>query len=190
MSTFGVDKARTQIVRALVATVALTAVCMIAPTPARGANTSPGMNSAFASTGGVPLTPGGPKLAVTLTSGKSKRVLVVDVTMRTFSPSLTSDPNFVLSVNGIVGIMEPQASSPPGTGSGYDDVCHAPPGFTGTDCLLTARSWLDLDAAEASLPGTFIRKPLVVELFADDCLPMCGLGTATNITLSVEMVKK
>jgi len=124
-------------------------------------STSPGKHSVHASSNNLTL-PGfqttailAPLLTGTSAKGLPKRVLRVDG----FLSSIDEGENAYIKprCNGVD--FEPTDDVGNGSASGVN----CPVGATLT-CSASGSWWLDLDAAEAAHPGTFIGKPLVIEL--------------------------
>ena len=153
----------------------------LAATSASADTISPGKESAFASSADVsPLPnsdPANPLLSVTIEKGKRRRVLVIEATVEDRSSALIL-LRIGPSVNG-VGVQGPNAS------------VNCDPANGVTVCTASGVWWLDLDAAEAASPGTFVGQPLVVKLVGGDAITADGPGPGPyGASLVVRMVKK
>ncbi|HXX57161.1 MAG TPA: hypothetical protein VEI96_04115 [Thermodesulfovibrionales bacterium] len=149
-------------------------------------DTSPGMNSVFASRPGVtiPNCRGGEGtlLTATIKEGNAGSVLAVEVMMlfeKQIAPvtgpaRITARP----SVNGM--FMEPSREL---THFSLSQQCPADITF----CTISGIFWLDLDVAETIQPGKFIGKPLAVKLVGCDG---SGGGAITHVTVKAQTVKK
>lgn len=165
----------------LISVIAACLVVGLAASTASGDTISPGRESAFASSADVsPLPnpdPSNPLLSVTIEKGKRRRVLVIEATVEDRSAAsilLRIGP----SVNGL-GVQGPSAS----------ENCDPATGVT--VCTATGVWWLDLDAAEAASPGTYINQPLIVKLVGGDVITADGPGPGPyGASLVVRMVKK
>jgi hypothetical protein len=117
--------------------------------PGFAASTSPGKNSAFESGTINPLGSGLPTLlTATIAKGKKKKVLAIEASLVTSSGAVGT-LELAAEVNGVA----PEGQS-------VNQACTA-----GTQhCTLVGTWWLDLDAAEAANPGTFLKQPLDVTL--------------------------
>jgi hypothetical protein len=151
-------------------------------------NTSPGDHSVFVSEADIPLkicgkTP--PILTATINSGKSNHVLMVQVMilLEAVFPPVTGTPLISArpSVNGVY--MEPHGN-PGKYGTTYFSVYQSCPAA----CSITGMFWLDLDAAEAANKGTFLGKPLEINLEADSCNG--GGGVLTHVTMMGQLLEK
>jgi hypothetical protein len=142
--------------------------------PAFGASASPGANSAYASLdpAGVELalcaaTPP-PLLTASIKKGKKKNVLVIEA-MLTSTPMPPDAINGVLTTNmrpTVNGVdVEPGKVSTSMSSLRCGFPVDLSPHGIGNTCTHTTLWWLDLDAAQLASPGSFIGKPLNVELF-------------------------
>jgi hypothetical protein len=140
------------------------------------ADTSPGRSAVFASATGVPLLPVVTELlSATIAQGKRKRILTIDAMLVADDPGI---PAFQVLVNGV----PPE----PSDGSNAYFVAECP--TSGFGCLASATFWLDLDAADATAPGTFIRQPIVVTIHGGDD-GGGGLGLV-DVSLRARLEKK
>jgi hypothetical protein len=141
-------------------------------------STSPGKSSVYAQENFVGLSDAGflQELGATISKGKPKRVLAVEVSVQ-FDGQHFADilPSMTVVVNG-VGMIG-------GDGGVVTEECAA-----GRQCVLVGTWWLDLDVAEAANPGLFNKVPLDVGVLMKDDNGL-GLG-AGGITLTARMEKK
>ncbi len=115
----------------------------------------------------VPLPAGTTKLVkATIDKGIAHHILVVEATIQQLGIVPPGDMMTMFpDVNGLG--MQPDPSSP--SAAQVYKMCFNPyfqPDGSGDYpvCLFSATWWLDLDAAEATHPGTLIGKPLLVTL--------------------------
>ena len=152
---------------------------MVGSVIAGDTTTSPGRNSVHVSTIAVALPAGVETvmLAGTIVRGKHGQVLTVDASVGSVAPGEAG--SFRPRVNGVAF----ETTDDFGTGSSASIIC-ASPGVYG--CTGTGHWWIDLDAAEAAHPGTFIGKPLSIELVGG------GLGGPIGVSanMSARLEKK
>jgi len=158
----------------------LGALCALA-VPARAQTEThilPGKDSAFASTTDqtvLPIFGPTPQLTTTIARGKRKRALKIDA-MLTIRDLGAFIPGVSPSVNGFGDIIHPFARA--------IDTCQ---GITA--CSASGSWYVDLDEAEALHPGSFIGKPLQVDLIVGEIAG--GPDTVPwDASLTVLMVKK
>jgi hypothetical protein len=101
------------------------------------------------------------------------RMLVVHGAVSVFR-LLTSKQVLVTALVNGVQLMNP--------GEAYLNQCRDDVGT----CLVSGVFHLDLDAAEAARPGTFIGKPLVVELRVDTSVDGCTIQGAMTISMEAD----
>jgi hypothetical protein len=132
-----------------------------------------GRNSAFAEVYIFDLAPPGgpPAVELTIPRGRAKRMLLADATMvsNEFGPTTISVGPLV---NGI-----PMHSADAA-------VANCSTGEFG--CTASGHWWMDLDAAEAANPGSFIGQPLVLRFYAAE---ETGTGAA-GLSVRAWMQKK
>ncbi len=143
-----------------IALVVAVAVFAGATSVANAASTSPGKNGVYASTAAAVIgDPPATVLTATISKGKKKRVLEVDLSAAvTASPVGAGTLTVAPLVNGLA-ILEPVDG---GSTVAAGTQCGNPP----EGCSLSFQYWLDLDAAEAANPGMFIKQPLVIDVQA------------------------
>ncbi len=108
-------------------------------------------------------------LVGTLAKGRAKTVLRVDFTVLGDSPSGNQTES--LTINGHI----------------VPDGVYYPNWFTQGEYGITRTYWLDLDAAEAAYPGSYVNQPLVISLASN--WPLSPNDTYT-VSFSVQLVKK
>ena len=96
----------------------------------------------------VSASPAAALLSASLGRGRRKAAVAVDAVLTDQAAAATSRPGVIVTLNGVKMAMRPGAHG--GAGS-VESAFH-----------------LDLDAAEAQCPGTFIGRPLRLELFGFD----------------------
>lgn len=150
--------------------------------------TSPGKNSAFASSTGVPLNFFDSKLTATIEKGKRRTVLAIEASYTDGAyfptPAAMRVLGLLVRVNGVTAQPNPSANYQ------YYEEC----GFYDTDtvaCAVTGTFWFDIDAAELANPGAFVGQPLVVDLIAGDLAGGTLVGiTPMDAALSVRVQRK
>jgi len=169
-------------VKSIVCLAGVLGLLGLAPDTGAQNTTSPGKNAVFASNQVTFDLCCGFQLGATIEKGKSKRVLKVEAT---YGTGLVAGPNacaapwrneIFASVNGV--------AMNGSIGFGNGPLCPGP------ECFNTGVFWLDLDAAEAAHPGTFIKRPLDIQIYGDDLAIPFGCILQHGITLAAEMVKK
>jgi hypothetical protein len=141
--------------------------------------TSPGKENFHASTSAVAVPSGseGVLLSGVITSGRKGRTLIVEAFVGSVAPG--EDGAFRPRVNGV--FLEPTDSF--GNGNAMTVYC---PGTATFGCTGGAHWWLDLDAAEAAHPGTFVNQPLNIDLLGIGTTP---LGVVANLSARLEKKK-
>lgn len=135
--------------RLAAATVGVAFALGVGTLPGFAASTSPGKNSAFESGTINPLGSGFPTLlTATIAKGKKKKVLAIEASLASGSGAL-GVLELSVEVNG-VAVEGPIVNQSCAVG-----VQH---------CTVVGTWWLDVDAAEAASPGTFVKQPLAVTL--------------------------
>ena len=135
--------------RLAAATVGVAFALGVGTLPGFAASTSPGKNSAFESGTISPLGSGFPTLlTATIAKGKKKKVLAIEASLASGSGAL-GVLELSVEVNGVA------VEGPIVNQSCAVSVQH---------CTVVGTWWLDVDAAEAASPGTFVKQPLVVTL--------------------------
>jgi hypothetical protein len=146
----------------------LTIVLLLGTHAARAADLSTGRTKAFAH-GGPVLTSAVPIVSATISRGKARSVLTIDATV---VPSGVEEMAVVILVNGILrpGFLMGQRCD------------------LAVNCSAGGSFWVDLDEAEAAVPGTVYNQPVVVDVIAWDYEnPVSSPGTAgASLTLHME----
>jgi hypothetical protein len=159
-----------------VATVAAAAVCS---TTVWSAGPKLPANAVFGAASAVVLNDGNNPPVVALSGvikkGQKKRVVAVEAAMQ-MDVSVPSLPSLSVQVNGVAA-----------NGPTVTIDCK----FTNTNrCPLAGSWWLDLDQAEAAHPGTFIGKPLTIQLLAGNDTVAPPTNPSANVTMTARLVKK
>jgi len=159
-----------------VATLVAAAACS---TTAWSAGPSLPANAVFRAASGVVLNDGNNPPVVALSGvikkGQKKRVVAVEAAMQV-STSVPSLPSLSIQVNGVAA-----------NGPTVTIDCK----FTNTNrCPLVGSWWLDLDQAEAAHPGTFIGKPLTIQLLAGNDTVAPPTNPSADVTMTALLVKK
>ena len=141
--------------------------------------TSPGKENFHASTSAVAVPSGseGVLLSGVITSGRKGRTLIVEAFVGSLAPG--EDGAFRPRVNGF--FLEPTDSF--GNGNAMTVYC---PSTATYGCTGGAHWWMDLDAAEAAHPGTFLNKPLNIDLLG---VGTTSLGVVANLSARLEKKK-
>jgi hypothetical protein len=165
--------------RSRLALWSLPTLLAFAAAPAPAQVTAGGKHAAFAAVTGITLNDGntgvGTLLQVVLPKGRKKSVLAIEAAMQV-DVSQESLPSLEVKVNGMSA-----------NGPAVSVDCK----FVGVErCPLAGSWWLDLDAAEAASPGTFVKKPLTVELLGGSNTVAPPTTPQADVTLSVSMLKK
>lgn len=122
----------------------------------------------------LPLLNPTPLVIGTIAKGKKGYLLAVEAMMNLFQQAIVADIR--PRVNGV--LLEPLEAT-------ID--CK----FTSAvSCTDTGTFWLDLDAAEAAHPKTFVGKPLVIELLGENQSASGDPATAGAVTMTARLVKK
>jgi hypothetical protein len=165
--------------RSALALWSLPILLAFAAAPALAQVSAGGKHAAFAAANGITLNDGntgvGTLLQATLPKGRKKSVLAIEAAMQV-DISQESLPSLEVTVNGMSA-----------NGPAVSADCK----FAGAQrCPLAGSWWLDLDAAEAASPGTFVGKPLTVELIGGSNTVAPPTNPQADVTLSVSMLKK
>jgi hypothetical protein len=142
--------------------------------------TSPGKEAVFFSRleSGAPAAP---ELSGVISRGKAHHVVRVDASYLTKlgvpgPNACTAQPTTIrirATVNGRQMMGWPGMSCP---ANAYE-------------CTVSGPLWLDLDAAEAALPGVFKGQPLTITVWGED-YGQAGCELVRGLTVSVQQVKK
>jgi hypothetical protein len=154
-------------------------------------STSPGKKVAFETAKAVPLPlfPG-PVLTASIVKGKKRHVITVDAMVRVDLPGAAGTLSLGADVNQStcsIGFSEMHPRGSLGTLISALQECTGV-GFAG--CTVTATLILDLDAAEVDCPGSFIKQPLTITLWAGDAGPGGLFGKPVDVSMVVRMEKK
>jgi hypothetical protein len=142
------------------------------------ATTSPGKTSVYATEENVALS-GTTVVAVSVILEKGKKKRVLEVEGRLDKAASDGEPLVArVTVNGVR--MEPPDPFFANLSARASQSCS--PGLV---CSMVGTWWLDLDAAEAANPGTFIGQPLTIELNAGSSNP-----TVATASLRARLQKK
>ena len=142
------------------------------------ATTSPGKTSVYATEENVALS-GATVVAVSVVLQKGKKKRVLEVEGRLDKASIDGEPLVArVTVNGVR--MEPPDPFFASLSARASQSCGS-----GLVCSMVGTWWLDLDAAEAANPGTFIGEPLLIELNAGSSNP-----TVATASLRARLQKK
>ena len=156
----------------MMATVLLTfALLPVTPARAQVVSTSPGMKNVYAS-GNVLFS--GSIADITATMTKGKKHMVVEIEAQGEVLGCGGDH---VSMRPFVNDLEPN----------FTDVYLEPNGV-GVFRTNAGVWWLDLDAAEELIPGTFINQPLDILLRANSAY--CPNGATFSGTVRARLVKK
>ena len=143
--------------------------------------TSPGKTAVFGSedAGSLSLSGSTGGLSGTISKGKRGRVLQLAASLSVAGDPAVSSIYLQPFVNG--------TSFNPLQGlSYYTGQCDT---AAATDCTISITAWLDLDAAEAAHPGTFIGKPLSIGVYGG-AFAFGVSGLAYRTSFAAELVKK
>jgi hypothetical protein len=167
--------------------VMVASLLWISAADALAGSTSPGKKSVFVSETGKALPLGSVTLlSGTIAKGKRKRVLTVHA-MITNGPY--ANPQLpvpvALSLNPLVNGVPMEPTTENTQGAVADCGAFTEPRVT---CTLTGTWWLDLDAAELAHVGTFIGKPLTIELTGGSLAG--GGGTPVDVSFSARLEAK
>jgi hypothetical protein len=172
------------------ATLLLLALSFSAVGVAHADTTSPGKNSVFVSSAGIPMPSlySGPTLTGTIAKGRKGTVLAIEASISDGASYPTAAGMRVIGtlvrVNGITAQPNPSASYQYLVDCGYVD--NDP-----VACSSTGTYWFDVDSAELANPGSFVGQPLVIEMLAGDVAegPLIGV-TPMDASLTVRVQKK
>jgi hypothetical protein len=141
--------------------------------------TSPGKENFHVSTSAVAVPTGTAAVLLSgvITSGKKGRALIVEAFVGSLAPG--ENGSFLPRVNGV--FLEPTDDFGNGNSMGINCPSTATFGCTGG-----AHWWLDLDAAEAAHPGTFLNQPLNIDLLG---VGHTSLGVVANLSARLEKKK-
>jgi len=165
--------------RAVVASLALLGLVALAPVPARAdAVSSPGKVTAVRSAVGLNVDNSPLPTTVQLVKGKRRYLLVVSGVLSGYAPTPGTFIGLGATVNGFD--FEPFD----GNMSRIFQQCAGD--ATGGFCTVSGTWFVDLDAMEATHPGTFVNVPLSVSLHSQ------SIGGVLNgkLTLTAMLVKK
>lgn len=163
------------------------ALALALAAPARAADTGEGKSTAHASAVDVVLGDGSGGAAeilrATLKKGKKHRVLVAEASV--VADDFQAGASTTQSVDLIFQVLVNGAAM-----EGALRHSCAPSIEAIIACSTSGVFWLDLDAAEASLPGTFLKQPLVVTLEGGAVEPASTTNPSGQATLTVRMEKR
>jgi hypothetical protein len=145
--------------------------------PAMPASTSPGTTSAYGSAHNWTLTSATVMISATISAGVRNRVLAIHGMATTNDTGNVQTVILLAILNGTFLYLEPTAAV--GT---YCESVYA--------CTVTGVWWADLDALEAQYPGSFIGKPLKIDLIAYGYYPPTPSSSQVNGSLEVRLQTK